>query len=214
MSKTVPAYKLSLAEAAASVVALRSLLDGKAELSEREDIQPFFAAHPSLVALTGSLNTQLHRIDRLASEFDLFGNFRCDWVVGDSTSQTYTLVEFEDARRNSIFGGGTKYHEEWGRRFEHGFSQLVDWFWALDAYRGNPDLRKRFGAEPKQFFGLLIIGRDQFIEPDQRERLEWRTRAVPIGLNRIPCITFDQLYQFLDDRLRFVRQIIEQGDLG
>lgn len=214
MSKELRPFTLSLAQCEGDLVAYRALLDHAAELSEGRDILPFFRARPHLVAMAGSLNLQLHQIDRLCEEFDLFGNFRCDWAVGDSGSGAYTLIEFEDARPASVFGGGTKYHEEWGRRFEHGFSQLVDWFWAVDAYRGNPDFQRRFGTGPVQFFGLLVVGRRQFLRGDQLDRLKWRLDRVTINTHKVTCITFDDLYDFLAKRLQYIRRIADHGELS
>jgi PIN domain len=37
------------------------------------------------------------------------------------------FVEFEDANEKSIFNKTSKLVPEWSRRFEHGFSELVDW---------------------------------------------------------------------------------------
>jgi hypothetical protein len=114
---------------------------------------------------------------------------------------------------NSVFGGGPKYHEEWGRRFEHGFSQLVDWFWALDTYRGVPDFTRRFGAAPVQFFGMLVVGRRQFLQDHQVERLRWRLDRVLINNHKITCITFDDLYDFISKRVGYLRSVADRGDL-
>src|SRR4051812_41598714 len=70
------------------------------ELSEGQDILPFFETHSHLSSLIGMLNRSIGRIDLLAHEYDIFGDFRSDLVVGDSARFAYTLVEFEDARQN------------------------------------------------------------------------------------------------------------------
>jgi Domain of unknown function (DUF4263) len=214
MNKVLEPITLSLAECEQDIDAFKSLLDTQAELSEGKDILPFFRSHPHLAAMIGSISLHVHKIDRACHEFDLFGNFRCDWAVGDYASRSYTLIEFEDARRNSVFAAGEKYHEEWGRRFEHGFSQLVDWFWAIDAYRGNPDFCRRFGDGPAQFFGILIVGRRAFLTPAQEDRMKWRLDRVTINTSKITCITFDELYDLLRKRLAFIRGIADRGNLS
>lgn len=213
MNKDLQPFTLSLAQCERDLEEFKSLLDTNAELSESKDILPFFHDHPHLAALAGTWNTQIHQIDRLCSEYDLFGNFRSDWAVGDWESRTYTLIEFEDARPNSVFGGGQKYHEEWGRRFEHGFSQLVDWFWTLDHHRNVPDFTRRFGTGNIQFCGMLVVGRRQFLQDHQVERLRWRLDRVLINNHKITCITFDELNDFLCKRIKYVRNIADRGDL-
>jgi hypothetical protein len=205
MSKDLQPFCFSLVECERELDEFRSLLETQPELSERHDVLPFFREHQHLVALAGSLNPHLTEINRLSPELDLFGNFRCDWVIGDSNNQAYTLLEFEDARESSIFESASRYHESWGRRFEHGFSQLVDWFWTLDANRGNPDFIRRFGAAPPQFTGLLVIGRRHFLEDHHRARLHWRLDRVLVNSCKITCLTFDDLYDFLRRRVHFVR---------
>jgi hypothetical protein len=90
---------------------------------------------------------------------------------------------------------------------------MVDWFWAIDTYRGHPDFERRFGGRAAQFFGLLVIGRRQFLTGHQVERLKRRHDRVQINSHKISCFTFDDLYDFLERRLTFIRQIADgQGN--
>lgn len=41
--------------------------------------------------------------DKIAYEFDLWGKFKCDLVLGCSTIKSYVFIEFEDAKEESIF---------------------------------------------------------------------------------------------------------------
>jgi len=210
MSKQLMPFELGLSQCERDLTDFLQLLDQHEDLSEGWNVLPFFRSHPHLAALAGTWNAQIHVPDRLAFELDLFGNFRCDLAVGEWETQTYTLVEFEDARPNSVFGGGLKYNEEWGRRFEHGFSQLVDWFWSLDANRGVPDLARRFGRGHPQFFGMLVVGRSRYLADHEMDRLRWRLEKVPTDNHKITCGTFDQLHGFLARRIRSLRMIAEQ----
>jgi hypothetical protein len=214
MSKELRAFEFSLQACEAGLAELASLLDSHDELSESRHILPFFSAHPQLAALAASRNMDLEAIDRIASEFDLLGDFRCDWVIGDHRARSYTLLEFEDARAGSVFAGGDRFHAEWGRRFEHGFSQLVDWFWLLDGNRRSSAFVRRFGAEPVEFAGVLVVGRDRFLSEEQHDRLRWRRDRVLIDSHKITCLTSDQLLALLDRRIRFARRIadLEDGD--
>lgn len=101
-------FDLSLAQAEKSLPELKTLLDTNEELSESNHILPFFEKHPHLAVLAGSANLRLETIDRSRREFSLFSHFRCDWAIGDSKRREFSLIEFEDARQTSVFGGGKK----------------------------------------------------------------------------------------------------------
>jgi hypothetical protein len=49
--------------------------------------------------------------------------------------------------------------------------------------------------------GLLILGRDHFLQPGERERLEWRRSHVVVASQLIQCVTFDGLLEDLEGRL-------------
>src|SRR5262249_21767279 len=101
-------------------------------LKEKEHIQPFFRRRHQLSALCGLYNASIARFDRLAWEYQLFGDFSCDLVVGDSAKKTFSFIEFEDAGPKSIFvQQGKKSTREWSPRFDHGYSQIIDWFYKL-----------------------------------------------------------------------------------
>jgi len=207
MSKELSKFQFSLDQCELELAEFGALLDSKDALSEKNDLLPFFAARPHLAAFAAFWNLHITEIDLFGFEFDLFGNFRCDWATGHAQSGEFVLVEIEDARPHSIFGGGDKYHEEWGRRFEHGYSQLVDWFWALDMYRDNVDFRKRFGGQLHSFSGLLLIGRNQYLDDSMRERLHWRMQKVSINSNKIVCMTFDDLRERMEARIKALRAL-------
>lgn len=107
------------------------------------------------------------------------------------------------------------YHDEWGKRLEHGFSQVIDWVWCLDAYRTTPDYIRNFGNGDAKFFAMLVIGRAKFTNNtlDQINRLKWRHTHVALHGIQVQCITFDDLYEFLHRRLAFIRGIADRGNL-
>jgi len=49
--------------------------------------------------------------------------------------------------------------------------------------------------------GTLVIGRDHFLEPGERRRLEYRRCHVLVDSRYIQCVTYDELLQDLSDRL-------------
>jgi Domain of unknown function (DUF4263) len=94
---------------------------------------------------------------------------------------------------------------EWSARFEHGLSQLTDWFYNLDDFKGTKGFAKTFGNGHIKFFGLLIIGRSASLDNAKRSRLDWRTEKVLIDSHPVPCLTFDDLYASLRDRFIIYR---------
>jgi hypothetical protein len=123
-------------------------------------------------------------------------------VVGDSAHRAYCFVEFEDAGANSMFvRQGKKATREWSSRFEHGSNQILDWFYKLEDMQKSDDFAARFEARSISFSGLLVIGRDQFLLPGERERLEWRSRNVVVASRNIVCMTLDGLADELEARL-------------
>lgn len=180
----------------------RTLLDARDELTEKRDVLPFFRTRPQLAVLCGMFNAQIAWADRIAFEFDVFGDFACDLVVGQWAKGAYCLIEFEDATRTSVFEkSGKKATREWSRRFDHGFSQIVDWCHKLHGLDRSPDFVARFGRHTINFETVLVVGRDQHLGPGERERLEWRANHVTVNSKKVTCLTFDQLHTQLAARL-------------
>jgi len=172
----------------------------KSDLSESRDILPFFKARPHLCAFMGTYNPNIvnYKALNLACEFDIFGDHVADLVIGDAKTNAYCFIEFEDAAADSIFKKSSKQTPEWSTRFEHGFSQLVDWILWLENNKGNTAFQKRFDARSVQYNMLLVIGRDRHIDSHGlRERLDWRTEQVVVASKKFNCITFDGLYNDL-----------------
>src|SRR5262245_38557685 len=85
------------------LAAFRLLLDTKEELEENADIKPFFETHLQLSALLGLYHWGFAHMDLVAFQYQLFGDFGCDQVVGDSTRHIYGFIEWEDATANTLF---------------------------------------------------------------------------------------------------------------
>lgn len=177
-------------------------LNSKSELSERSEILPFFNTRRQLAAFLGTYAPVVGTANRIAYEFPIFGDFIADLVIGNKDREAYCLVELEDAGRDSLFttvrGKSTK---EWGRRFEHGFSQLVDWFHALDGLKSTPKFAQLFGHEHVRFEGILVIGRDAGLSESDCHRLTWRTEKVLVDSHNVHCLTFDGLHRELSWRI-------------
>lgn len=149
--------------------------------------------------------------DRLAYEFDVFGDFAIDIMIGNFERKAFCAIELEDARSNSVFhrlkGKATA---EWGHRVEHGFSQLVDWFYSFDGYKNTPGQAKNFGYGHIQFFGLLLVGRSAGHARHEADRLRWRSDKISINGHKVYCQTYDEIYEFLDSQWRLLSAITAQ----
>lgn len=183
---------------------LKQLLSQKSSLKEKQDILPFFRERPHLSSRIGLLASNFLKADKIAFEYDLFGDFTCDLVVGDSQVGSYSFIEFEDAEENSIFSKkNSKFQPDFSNRFEHGYSQIVDWFYKLN-HVSSHDLNSRFHASTIQYQGILVIGRSHFLNNDLlKSRLRWRMNNVIVNSKHIQIFTFDELLELLTDRLQY-----------
>jgi hypothetical protein len=173
---------------------LQDLLARRPVLKERKDILPFFRKRLHLAVLCGMYNSNILRVDRIAWEYDLFGDLACDLVIGDTVRQAYSFIEFEDAGPKSLFvPQGKRAAREWSRHLDHGYGQIIDWFYKLDDRRNSDDYATRFGKRSIDFMAVLIIGRDQYMDAGERLRLEWRRQHVLVHSKRIHCVTYDEL---------------------
>ena len=201
MSKTLETIVFDPSKFEKELKAFDALLKSKMDLSERDDIQPFFKKNKQLTAYMGTFAPNIGPATELAFEYPFFGDFSADVLLGSKKAGEFCVVEFEDGRRDSIFKkAGAKATPEWSSRFEHGFSQIVDWFYNLDDFKGTKGFVKTFGYGHIKFTGLLVIGRSANLDDTQSNRLKWRTERVLIDSHPINCMTFDDLYAILKSR--------------
>src|SRR6266508_645495 len=148
---------------------LEHFLKQNPQLRERKHVLPFFKARKQLCAALGLMNANVDVPDRVANELVLFGDFACDAAAGDSKNNSFTLIEFEDANEHSIFSKleTGKSVKRWSSRFEHGFSQLVDWAWRLSRENATTTaFRDIFGKNHAKIHLLLVAGRDADLTDD------------------------------------------------
>jgi Domain of unknown function (DUF4263) len=107
------------------------LLKENSEIEENI-LTTFFQKRPHLLTFIGTYFIEIRSLSLYAYEFPLFGSFRTDFVIGDSKSQSYLFVEFESGKSDSILKSNGRNTKDWSKYFEHGYSQIVDWFWKLD----------------------------------------------------------------------------------
>ncbi len=181
---------------------MKALLESKADLSERNDIQPFFRSHEHVSAFLGSYAPDVGPATDIAFEYPIVGNFAADLIVGNRSAGEFCFIEFEDGRGESVFRKTGRSISEWSARFEHGFSQIVDWFSLLDDLKKTDLFKKDFGTDYARFSALLIIGRDHGISEYDRFRLDWRSDKVLLDSQPVICVTFDKVLKDLDRRLK------------
>jgi hypothetical protein len=190
------------------LAAYKRLLDARQDLGERKDVHRFFRRRKHLSALIGTFAPDLGPAKQMAFEFPFLGDFCADLVLGNRGTGAFCVVEFEDGRRDSIFRKARQRSAtEWSPRFEHGFSQLVDWFYSLDDFKKTDRFAQDFGHGHIRFVALLILGRNAGVSEQDRNRLRWRTEKVRVDSHTVECYTFDDLYHYLNMRLSFYPEV-------
>lgn len=182
-----------------AVKAFENLLNSKLELGEKKDIQPFFRDNPLLIpAMAGLAEMSRMDIDELEFEFDLWQGLICDIGFGDSKTNTYCLIELEDATKESIFKNSPKNYPKYSNRLECGFSQIVDWLYKIDMMKNtSSEIKRRFASDNPKISAILIIGRSEFLDDDsKRKRFEWRFKKTIVNSEKIICYTYDDLLDY------------------
>jgi hypothetical protein len=188
---------------------LETRLAAETHLKERAEILPFFQGRQHLCTALGLTNSSIELPNRWARKLDLFGDFTCDVAAGDSEANAYTLMEFEPALEYSIFTKlqPKKSMRRWSPRFEHGFSQLVDWAWRISSEgESSAAFRRIFGDDNPAIHLLLVVGRDSDLGKDDPTRLRWRANHTSLGQFRMSCFTFDGILSSIRRRLLLAAQ--------
>ena len=178
----------------------QELLEANTTLQEQDDLLPFFRARPQLTAWLGTVNPDLVRPDSVAYEYEIFGRYQADILVGDTTQGRFTLVELEDASRASVFKDRERTSSYWSRRFLTGFSQLVDWLFELRTQATDLSLQEEFGTMQPLLHPALIVGRTAALSDRERHRFDWFRQEVLVSSSRLSILTYDELVTDLDDR--------------
>ncbi|MBP3955269.1 DUF4263 domain-containing protein [Gemmata sp. G18] len=181
-----------------------AMLRTKTELSEKYDIQPFFKSRMQASAYIGSFMRNIGPATQICFEYGFFGDYAADLVLGDKAYRQFCVIEFEDGRLQSIFKPSqTGNARVWSPRFEHGYSQIIDWYTMLDDLKKSERFKRDFGDGHIRFSAMLIIGRDAGITDSyDRFRLNWRADKVSVDSNNVICVTFDELHRHMDRQLR------------
>jgi Domain of unknown function (DUF4263) len=189
--------------ARAELAEFKALLDNHVDLKERAQVLAGFARWPNLCAMFGTFHGRISIADRIRREFRIEGYFRTDLAVSKAGTDSVCLVEFEGASPNCIFKPGDRYIDDWAPAFEKGFSQVVDWAWAIDEYRQTGPFRDAFGSDRPDFVSVLVIGRETALaNVTPMARWKWRSRNVNVGGRPTTLLTFDELHFQFDTELK------------
>jgi hypothetical protein len=202
MKKLLP-HAFNVADCERELSDFKALLSRNPKLSESKDILPFFKKNKHLSAFIASAFPKMHQYDLIAHEFDIFGDFAADLVIGDSRSKAFAFVEFEDGTDDSVFISKRRSTPDWAYRVEHGVSQVMDWYWKLGKMAESVDFETRFGSRSITMFGLVIAGRRTNLSARERDRLKWREESVICASKYIYITTFDDLADDLEFRLKY-----------
>uniref|UniRef100_B8HR01 Shedu protein SduA C-terminal domain-containing protein n=1 Tax=Cyanothece sp. (strain PCC 7425 / ATCC 29141) TaxID=395961 RepID=B8HR01_CYAP4 len=196
---TLSPSKLDINQCDQQIHELQSFLTANSEIEETggNGLQKFFSDRPNLILLLGSWSYGLVPAF-YGSEVSLFNEFRADFVVASVSHNKFVFIEFEDAKQDSIFKlksrGPANTSYEWSNRYEHGLSQVIDWYYRMDDYERTNKFEEYFGYSQISYTGLLVIGRDQFIQQTGlMKRFRWRSSKTIINSRPLHCMTFDQL---------------------
>jgi hypothetical protein len=201
---TLLPYRFDINECDKQLRELQDFLTTNQEIKEggENGLQKFFSDRPNLILLLGYWHFGLEPAF-YKPEVNLFSNeFRADFVVADRQKKKFVFVEFEDATADSIFklksknsdSANTSY--EWSSRYEHGLSQVIDWYYRMDDYERTNKFEEYFGHRQINYVGLLVIGRDKFIQQSGlMQRFRWRSSKTIINSKSLHCMTFDQLLE-------------------
>ncbi len=198
---------IDLSTIAVQLREFRELLDTTSSLQERDDLFPFFRDRPQLTAWLGTVSPDLVRPDSIAYEHEIFGRYQADILVGDTTQGRFTIIELEDASRNSVFADQGRRSSYWANRFLTGFSQLVDWVCELQTQATHLALQEEFGTMQPLLHPALIIGRSIFLSDREQHRFDWFRQKVLVGSSSLSIRTYDELAEDLEDRVQLASSI-------
>ena len=198
MSKDFTEVEFNLVQFKKELEQFRELLNSEKTLGERK-LQELFKASLHLTAYIGTTFGNIGVAKLVAHEFQIMGDYGADIVFGNPEKQ-FCFVELEKGDANSVLERiGRKSTKEWSKRFEHGFSQIVDWFCHLDDFKKTERFHRNFGYGHIDFVGLLLIGRNEGLDADDLRRLRWRTHNVIVNSHPVVCMTYDDLFKELSE---------------
>lgn len=199
------AYDLTIAET--ELLSFKAWFAGQGFLGETAIVDEI-KARPQMACLLGSV-LNIPAPDLIAFELTMKGIYRTDLVLGNHAARTFGLIEFEPAKKTTLFKKGTKQYRYWGSGLEHGFGQIIDWAWVRDDHPNDTVLENSFGGKIKKSAFAVIAGRDDgIVGPLEQSRFEYRRNLVAIGGHSAQIMTYDDMVRKMDEVLTTVKTYI------
>jgi len=207
MSAFVPVtYDLSVAET--ELASFKVWFAGKLWVGETQIVAEI-RARPQMACLLGSV-LNIPAPDLIRFELRMNGIFRADLVLGNDSTRTFGLIEFEPAEEKTLFSKqGTAQYRYWGPGLEHGFGQVIDWAWVRADRPDDTLLENTFGGTVTKSAYAVIAGRDDgIVGPMERKRFEHRRHLVTIGGSPAQIMTYDDMVRRMDETIATLKTYI------
>jgi hypothetical protein len=69
------------------------------------------------------------------------------------------------------------------------------------------DFENTFGRRRAKFQGLIVIGKDMNLLPQEQDRLNWRMDRTMIDSNAVSVVSFNELSDDLDHWLKLFHRV-------
>lgn len=200
MPSQFEAIKFSLSTAETELTSFKGWLTSKTFVGEREVVAEVRSRRNMccLLASVGGMPAP----DLIKFELTLQGLFRTDLAFGNDATRQFVLIEFEDAREDSIFSGGKNQYRYWSRRLDHGVGQVVDWAWLR---ADNPNaivLTNAFGGNISDSTYVVVCGRDASLADEmERRRFEFRRYKMNVEGTPLQILTYDGMVRTMERQL-------------
>jgi hypothetical protein len=158
-------------------------------------------SRPQMACLLGA-GLGLSAPNLIKFELHLKGMFRTDLVLGNDELRQFGLIEFEDAKANSIFKKGTKQYRYWSPRIEHGFSQIIDWAWVRSDHPNDTVLVTGFGGRMRTSAYAVVCGRTASLRNEtERKRFDHRRDSLKVEGHPALVLTYDDMVGLMENNL-------------
>lgn len=203
--KSLNSMTFDPAVAKTAVAALQAQFATGAIRKERAQILPLFRSNPQVsMAAAKLLNFEA---SHYANELNLIGNFAADFAVCDHRGDESTVLLIEckaSSEKSALRKNGNKVNKDFGDGLLRGFGQVVDWMRCVEDLRGTTALANIMNL-PKgrniKCFGLVLVGLDADLTPDEQERIQWLSAKLRLGDSSVNVMTYTTFLRRVEARL-------------
>lgn len=171
----------------------------------QKGLQDIFAENPMLLAAFGKIVFSYNPCAKKWTDEMKLDDFRVDFAFASEDESEIALVEFEAAEENSIFCPKTSEKKkktesyEWGKTYDHGCSQLIDWMYSVHDLRQTDKFRRTFSAPDPTFYYVLVVGWKKHVDDIKMwPKFDWRRRTQIVDSNKLLVYCYDELISCLE----------------